>query len=208
MKKFLSVILLVLFLMPFSAAADESTDFAQALFMQAAQLVASSKEQCSNLSRNNKTLLASISDLSKKAKEHRNTASNIFADADYLLSFLQERITETCGQINIANNEAIQIIIANEFPILSEKRKKSSGFAEFIGEIYDTEYGKLLYLATSVSSLEKMYLNWAAKMTVERSDMKKMIGNISAANIELRDKLIDFTKTYKFYYEGSFPKKP
>ena len=128
-------------------------------------------------------------------------ATNVFANAEYLLNFMQGNIEKSCGLVNLANDESIKLIIAQEFGQLLEKKKASSGFEDFIDKIYGTEYGKLLYLATSISTLEKMYTKWAAKMVSNRNDFKKTISNIASANTELNKELIDFNKAFKLYYE-------
>ena len=128
-------------------------------------------------------------------------ATNVFANAEYLLNFMQESIEKTCGFVEMANGESIRLIIAEEFDLLLAKKRQSGSFEDFIDKIFGTEYAKLLYLATSVSSLEKMYEKWAVKIVSERKDMKKTISNIAEANTELKRELTDFTKTFKLYYE-------
>lgn len=180
---------------------DEKQIFAARLYNQAAMLLESSKAQCRELPQKNKALATAVSNLAKTAKEHKNVAVNVFANAEYLLNYLQGSIEKTCGLVNLADDESIRLIIAGEFDQLLAKRRISSSFEDFIDRIFGTEYAKLLYLATSVSSLEKMYTKWAAKMVSERNDTKKTLVNIAAANTELKQKLTDFTKTFKLYYE-------
>lgn len=203
MKKFrLILVFFILFLISFSLfAAEEDALFATQLFNQASLLLNSAKPQCKELSQKNKLLVNAVSDLYKKALKHKNVATNVFANAEYLLKFLQERVDETCGLVQIANEESIRLIIAEEFEQLSSKRRISTNLEDFIDKIFGTEYAKLLYLATSVSTLDKMYTKWASKMVAERQDTGKTISNIAAANTELKKELSDFTKTFKIYYK-------
>ena len=200
MKKivFVFTILLCGFL---SAQQDENQIFATQLYNQSAILLTSAKKQCRELPQKNKALANAVSELYKKALEHKNVATNVFANAEYLLNFMQGNIEKSCGLVNLANDESIKLIIAQEFVQLLEKKKASGSFEDFIDKIYGTEYGKLLYLATSISTLEKMYNKWAAKMVSERNDIRKTVSNIAAANTELKKELTDFTKTFKLYYE-------
>lgn len=203
MKKFLKTAVFFIVIFTFSAlfATEEEDIFATLLYNQALTLLNSTKPQCRELTQKNKTLANAVSELYKKAQEKRNTATNVFANADYLLKFMQERIDETCGLVEIANEESIRIIIAQEFDQLFSQHKQSANFEEFIDKIFGTEYAKFLYLVTSVSTLEKMYTKWAAKMVDDRKNVKKMISNIAAANTELKQELTDFTKTFKLYYK-------
>ena len=180
---------------------DETQIFATQLYNQAAILLESSKAQCKELPQKNKALANAISNLSKTAREHKNVATNIFANAEYLINFLQGNIEKTCGLREIANSESIRLIIAEEFDQLLAKRKVSESFEDFIDKIFGTEYAKFLYLTTSVSSLEKMYTKWALKMISEKNNLKKTISNIAAANTDLKQELTDFTKSFKLYYE-------
>ena len=184
-----------------SAQQEETQIFASQLYNQSAILLNSAKNQCKELPQKNKALANAVSELYKKALEHKNVATNVFANAEYLLNFMQGNIEKSCGLVNLANDESIKLIIAQEFVQLLEKKKASASFEDFIDKIYGTEYGKLLYLTSSVSSLEKMYTKWAAKMVSNRNDIKKTISNIAAANTELNKELIDFNKTFKLYYE-------
>lgn len=203
MKKTAAAIIFLSLILSFPAlsAAEEKNIFAAQLFNQASVLLNKAKPQCIELKQKNKTLADAVSELYKKAREKQNTATNVFANADYLLKFLQERIDETCGLVEIANEESIQIIIAQEFDQLSSKHRQSLNFEEFIDKIFGTEYAKFLYLITSVSTLEKMYEKWAAKIVADRKDARKTISNIAGANKELKLELTDFTKTFKFYYK-------
>lgn len=180
---------------------DETQIFAAQLYNQAVMLLESSKAQCKELPQKNKALATALSNLAKTAKEHKNVAVNVFANAEYLLNFMQGNIEKTCGLVEIANGESIRLIIAGEFDQLLAKHRISSGFEDFIDKIFGTEYGKFLYLMTAVSSLEKMYTKWAAKMISEKNDIKKTITNIADANSELKRELTDFTKIFKLYYE-------
>ena len=183
------------------SAQDETQILAAQLYNQAALLLESSKAQCAELRQKNKTLADALSNLHKTAREHKNVATNVFANAEYLLNFMQESIEKTCGFVEMANGESIRLIIAEEFDLLLAKKRQSGSFEDFIDKIFGTEYAKLLYIATSVSSLEKMYKKWAVKMISEKNDMKKTISNIAEANTELKRELTDFTKTFKLYYE-------
>jgi len=200
MKKivFVFTILLCGFL---SAQQEETQIFASQLYNQSAILLSSAKNQCKELPQKNKALANAVSELYKKALEHKNVATNVLANAEYLLNFMQGNIEKSCGLVNLANDESIKLIIAQEFVQLLEKKKASGSFEDFIDKIYGTEYGKLLYLATSVSTLEKMYTKWAGKMVSNRNDFKKTISNIAEANTELNKELIDFNKAFKLYYE-------
>lgn len=200
MKKIVFVLTILTFGF-LSAQQDEPQLFVSQLYNQSAILLNSAKNQCKELPQKNKALANAVSDLYKKALEHKNVATNVFANAEYLLNFMQGNIEKSCGLINLANDETIKLIIAEEFEQLLEKKKASADFEDFIDKIYGTEYGKLLYLTSSVSSLEKMYTKWAAKMVSNRNDIKKTISNIAAANTELNKELIDFNKTFKLYYE-------
>ena len=203
MKKILSALAFFTVFLTFSdlSATEEENIFASLLYNQAYTLLSSTKPQCRELKQKNKALVNAVSELYKKALQHKNVATNVFANAEYLLKFLQERIDETCGLVEIANEDSVKIIIAQEFDQLLSKRRQSAGLEEFIDKIFGMEYAKLLYLATSVSSLEKMYTKWATKMVADRKDIRKTISNIGAANTELKSELADFTKTFELYYK-------
>ena len=177
MKKIVFTVLFFVFCS--LSAQDETQILAAQLYNQAALLLESSKTQCAELRQKNKTLADALSNLHKTAREHKNVATNVFANAEYLLNFMQESIEKTCGFVEMANGESIRLIIAEEFDLLLAKKRQSGSFEDFIDKIFGTEYAKLLYLATSVSSLEKMYAKWAVKMISERKDMKKTISNIA-----------------------------
>lgn len=182
-------------------ATEEENVFATLLYNQALTLLNNAKPQCRELKQKNKALVNAVSELYKKALQHKNVATNVFANADYLLKFLQERIDETCGLVEIANEESVRIIIAQEFEQLSSKHRQSANLEDFIDKIFGTEYAKLLYIASSVSSLDKMYTKWAAKMVSDKNNIKKTISNIAAANTELKKELTDFTTAFKLYYK-------
>ena len=203
MKKIAAAIVFFSAILSFStiSAAEDDDIFATQLYNQAYVLLNNAKPQCRELKQKNKALVNAVSDLYKKALQHKNVATNVFANAEYLLKFLQERIDETCGLVEIANEESVKIIIAQEFDQLLSKRRQSDNLEEFIDKIFGTEYAKLLYLTTSVSSLEKMYTKWAAKMVADRKDIRKTISNIGTANTELKNELTDFTKTFQLYYK-------
>ena len=203
MKKILSALAFFTVFLTFSdlSATEEENIFASLLYNQAYTLLSSTKPQCRELKQKNKALVNAVSELYKKALQHKNVATNVFANAEYLLKFLQERIDETCGLVEIANEDSVKIIIAQEFDQLLSKRRQSANLEEFIDKIFGTEYAKLLYLATSVSTLEKMYTKWAEKMVADRKDIRKTISNIGAANTDLKNELTDFTKTFQLYYK-------
>ena len=203
MNKFLKTAAFFIVIFSFSAifATQEEDIFATQLYNQASALLNSAKPKCRELKQKNKELANAVSVLYKKALQHKNVATNVFAHAEYLLNFLQGRIDETCGFAETANEESVKIIIAQEFDRLLSKRRESANLEEFVDKIFGTEYGKLLYLATSVSSLEKMYAKWAEKMVADRNDIRKTITNIGAANTELKSELTDFTKTFELYYK-------
>lgn len=203
MKKIVPTIVFLIVLLTFShlSATEEEAALAAQLFNQATILLNKAKPQCGELKQKNKALADAVSELYRKAQEKQNAATNIFANADYLLKFLQERIDETCGLVEIANEESVRIIIAREFEQLLSKHKRSANFEDFIDKIFGTEYAKLLYLVTSVSTLEKMYEKWAVKMVADRKDAKKTVSNIADANVELKKELADFTKTFQLYYK-------
>lgn len=203
MKKIAATIVFFSLFLSFSAlsATEEEDIFATRLYNQALTLLSSAKPQCRELKQKNKALTNAVSELYKKALQHKNVATNVFANADYLFKFLQERIDETCGLVEIANEDSVKIIIAQEFDQLLSKRRQSANLEEFIDKIFGTEYAKLLYLATSVSTLEKMYTKWVTKMVADRNDIRKTISNIGAANTDLKTELTDFTKTFHLYYK-------
>ena len=203
MKKIAAAIVFFSAILSFStiSAAEDDDIFATQLYNQAYVLLNNAKPQCRELKQKNKALVNAVSDLYKKALQHKNAATNVFANAEYLLKFLQERIDETCRLVEIANEESVKIIIAQEFDQLLSKRRQSDNLEDFIDKIFGTEYAKLLYLTTSVSSLEKMYTKWAAKMVADRKDIRKTISNIGTANTELKNELTDFTKTFQLYYK-------
>lgn len=200
-----SIMLLLLF-MNFSILAND-TEFIEKLFNQAAVSLIEAKKQCGELNVKNKQLIDAMANVHKIAKEKKNPAVGVFAETDYLLGFLQERITEVCVKVNIADLESIKIIIASEINELISKQKTSKNFEQFIDNIFGTEYSKFLYLTASVSTIEKMHTDWAEKMASQRENMQKMIGNIAEGNKKLREELSTFTKTFKLYYEGYEQKK-
>jgi len=195
---------MVLFLIVFPLSGNEQ-EFVEKLFNQAAVSLTQAKKQCSELPVKNKALIDAMANVHKIAKEKRNPAVNVFAETDYLLGFLQERINDSCSRINLADLESIKIIIATEINELLEKQKSSKNFEQFIDNIFGTEYSKFLYLTATVSTLEKMHTDWGVKMSSDRQNMSKMVSNISAGNKILREELTTFTKSFKLYYEGLTP---
>ena len=203
MKRIAPAIVFFIVLLTFSplSAAEEEDIFATLLYNQAYALLNSAKPQCRELKQKNKALTVAVSELYKKALQHKNVATNVFANAEYLLKFLQERIDETCGLVEIADEDSVKIIIAQEFDQLLSKRRQSASLEDFIDKIFGTEYAKLLYIATSVSSLDKMYTKWASKMASDKNNIKKTISNIAEANTELKKELTDFTAAFRLYYK-------
>lgn len=201
---FRKIALLLSVFFVFALNAEEKSnekEFLERLYKQAAVLLVQANQECKTLPVKNRALMEAMAKVHKEAKERRNPATNIFADVDYLLGFLQERIEETCSQVALANNQTIALIISSEFDVLISARGQSADYETFIDKIFGTEYSKFLYLTTAVSNLEKIYVDWTTKMASDKSDMKKMAANISEANAKLRDDLVAFTKAYKFYYE-------
>lgn len=198
------VFVFILFMFASSLFADD-TEFVEKLFNQAAVSLVQAKKECSALSVKNKQLIDAMANVHKIAKEKKNPAAGVFAETDYLLGFLQERVNEVCSKVNIADIESIKIIIATEINQLIEKQRSSSNFEQFIDNIFGTEYSKFLYLTASVSTLEKMHTDWADKMASDRKNMNKMIANIAQGNKTLRNELTTFTKSFKLYYEGVKP---
>jgi hypothetical protein len=190
-----------------SSLFGDNTEFVEKLFNQAALSLVQAKKECSALPVRNKQLIDAMANVHKIAKEKKNPAVGVFAETDYLLGFLQERVTEVCSKVNIADIESIKIIIATEINQLIEKQRASANFEQFIDNIYGTEYSKFLYLTASVSTLEKMHTDWADKMASDRNNMNKMIANIAQGNKTLRNELTTFTKSFKLYYEGVTPVK-
>jgi len=205
-KMFNKSIVLLLLLINFQLYAND-TEFVEKLFNQAAVSLIEAKKQCQGLNVKNRQLIDAMATVHKIAKEKKNPAAGVFAETDYLLGFLQERIDEVCVKVNIADLESIKIIIATEINQLIEKQRTSKNFEQFIDNIFGTEYSKFLYLTASVSTLEKMHTDWADKMASQRDNMPKMISNIAEGNKKLREELTTFTKTFKLYYEGYEQKK-
>lgn len=203
MKKFLSALII---LVSFTVHAKDD-EFIQKLLDQAAVSLVSAQKKCEYLPKKNQALIDAMANVYKIAKEKNNPSVNIFANTDYLLKFLQERINEVCGKVNIADGESIKIIVSSELKELLEKKSTSQNFESFIENIYGTEYSKFLYLTASVSTLEKMHNDWSLKMASERKNMQEMVKNIDAGNKVLKDQLTEFTKTFKIYYEGAIPEK-
>ncbi|MGI6394202.1 MAG: hypothetical protein ACOX2F_05665 [bacterium] len=195
-------VLLILFFATFPLFGSD-IDFVEKLFSQASVSLIYAKKQCSNLSTKNKTLIEAMSNVHKLAKEKGNKSTAVFAETDYLLNFLQERVEDACSKIAIADEESIKIIIASEINILLTKQKESANFEQFIDKTFGTEYSKFLYLTTTPGTLDKMHTEWGKKMSSNRKNMAEMVKNIAAANKDLREELTTFTKSYKLYYEGA-----
>lgn len=204
MKKTVFILLILIF---WNICAKDD-DFVSKLLDQGAISLVTAQKKCEQLPKKNQTLIDAMANVYKIAKEKNNPSVNVFANTDYLLKFLQERINEVCTKINLANGETIKILVSTELKILLEKKSSSQSFEGFIENIYGTEYSKFLYLTASVSTLEKMHENWSLKMSSERKNMQEMVKNIDAGNKVLKDELTEFTKTFKIYYEGVVPAKP
>jgi len=204
MKK-TAVILFVLIFWNIQAKED---DFVKKLFDQGAISLVTAQKKCEQIPAKNQALIDAMANVYKIAKEKNNPSVNVFAQTDYLLHFLQDRINEVCTKINLANGETIKILVSTELKTLLEKKNSSQSFEGFIENIYGTEYSKFLYLTASISTLEKMHEKWSLKMASERKNMQEMVKNIDAGNKVLKDELTEFTKTFKIYYEGVVPAKP
>jgi hypothetical protein len=161
------------------------------------------KKKCVVLSQKNRELSKSMANVHKIAKEKGNPSVNVFAETDYLLGFLQERIDDVCGKLNLADEETVKIIIASESKTLLEKVGSSKDYSEYIDKIFGTEYSKFLYLTATPESLEKMHEKWANKMASQRKNISQMIVNIKKGNKDLREELSTFTKAFKLYYEDA-----
>ncbi|HNW82798.1 MAG TPA: hypothetical protein PKG52_07905 [bacterium] len=204
MKKTVLIIVLSIFWNIYA----QDNDFVQKLLNQGAVSLVTAQKKCEQLPKKNQALIDAMANVYKIAKEKNNPSVNVFAQTDYLLHFLQDRINEVCTKIKLADGETIKIIVSDELKILLEKRNSSQNFESFIENIYGTEYSKFLYLTASVSTLEKMHEDWGLKMASERKNMQEMVKNIDAGNKVLKDELTEFTKAFKLYYEGVIPAKP
>lgn len=205
-----SIFLTVLFLFTFSLYSQSQEEFIKKLYTQGIVSLAEAKKKCSVLSRNNKQLLASMKNIYKTAQEKKNPSTGVFAETDYLLGFLQERIDDVCSRINLADEESVKIIIASESAVLLGKMKQSKDFSDYIDKIFGTEYSKFLYLTATPDTLEKMHQKWAQTMASKRNNVAQMIANINRGNKVLREELTNFTKAFKLYYEdaaGMFDEK-
>lgn len=200
--------LLVIFILICWNIYAKEDDFVSKLFDQGAISLVTAQKKCEQIPKKNQALIDAMANIYKIAKEKNNPSVNVFAQTDYLLTFLQDRINEVCTKINLADGETIKIIVSTEIKILLEKRSSSQNFEGFIENIYGTEYSKFLYLTASVSTLEKMHNDWSLKMASERKNMQEMVKNIDSGNKVLKDELTEFTKAFKIYYEGVVPAKP
>ena len=61
---------------------QEEDIFATQLYSQASALLNSAKPKCRELKQKNKALANAVSELYKKALQHKNVATNVFANAD------------------------------------------------------------------------------------------------------------------------------
>ena len=206
-KLIIFVIVIILF---HSVYAQSQQEFIEKLYTQGVVSLVSAKKKCIELSKKNSQLADSMAKVHKIAKEKGNPSVGVFAETDYLLGFLQERIDDVCGRLNLANEETVKLIIATESSILLGKMKQSKDFSDYIDKIFGTEYSKFLYLTATPDTLEKMHKKWAEKMASKRKNIAEMIVNIKKGNKVLRDELTNFTKAFKLYYEdaaGMFDEK-
>lgn len=204
------IVFLAVFLIAVSVSAQSQEEFIKKLYTQGIVSLDGAKKKCNVLSRNNRQLLASMKKVYKIAKEKGNPSTNVFAETDYLLGFLQERIDDVCGRLNLANEETVKLIISSESATLIGKMQKSENFSDYIDKIFGTEYSKFLYLTATPESLEKMHKKWALTMASNRKNIAQMITDIGKGNKALREELTRFTKGFKLYYEdaaGMFDEK-
>jgi len=197
-------------LISLSSHAQSQQEFIKKLYTQGVVSLIQAKKKCVTLSQKNRELASSMANVHKIAKEKGNPSVSVFAETDYLLVFLQERIDDACGKLNLANEETVKIIIASESKILLEKVGSSKDYSEYIDKIFGTEYSKFLYLTATTESLEKMHEKWANNMASQRKNIAQMIVNIKKGNKVLREELTEFTKAFKLYYEdaaGMFDEK-
>lgn len=206
MNRLTAAFLLIVFVFPVLYAEDDS-EIERQLQNQALLLLASAKHECGELSKKNKALADSMEGIRRQAVEHKNTSVNLFSDAVYLLGYLQDRVRDVCADIVFSSPESVAEVVSREKGFLIQKRRESSGFAEFIDKIYGTDYSKLLYITTAVTNLKKMHEEWAGSMSSESRDIRKMLVNIGDANKRLKDQLVEFTKGYKLFYEAKEPAK-
>lgn len=179
----------------------DTEQFFKHLLHQAGNSMIAAQNVCRELPARNTALKKEMDGVYQKAYENKNVATQILAEASYLLGFLQERIDEACGKMMLADIESIRLILMNEAVKLIEANKRSENFEAFIGNIFGTEYSKFLYLAVSVGNLEKMHNDWAVKMSSKRNNFIELVNNISDANKKLREEVTNYTRTYKLYFE-------
>lgn len=196
---FVSVVILI----SVSCYAQSQQEFIKKLYTQGVVSLIQAKKKCVVLSQKNRELFKSMANVHKIAKEKGNPSVGVFAETDYLLGFLQERIDDVCTRLNLADEETVKIIIASEAKVLLEKVGSSKNYSEYIDKIFGTEYSKFLYLTVAPESLEKMHEKWANKMASQRKNIAQMIINIKKGNEILREELSTFTKAFKLYYEDA-----
>ncbi len=207
------VIVLVFLVITFALSAQSQPtqeEFIKRLYTQGLISLAGAKKKCAVLSHKNRQLADSMAKIYKTAQEKKNPSARTFAETDYLLGFLQERIEDVCGRLNLANEETVKIIVSTEAGVLFAKLKESKDFSDYVDKIFGTEYSKFLYLTATPESLEKMHTKWAMTMAAKRKNVSQMIVHIKKGNKVLREELTNFTKTFKVYYEdaaGMFDEK-
>jgi len=157
---------------------ESQQEFVKKLYSQGILSLSNAKKKCVMLSKNNRQLASSMANIHKISKEKKNPSTAVFAETDYLLGFLQERIDDVCGRIGLANEESVKIIVASELTVLVEKMERSNNYSEYIDSIFGTEYSKFLYLTATPESLEKMHKKWAVTMASNRKNIAQMIVNI------------------------------
>ncbi len=198
-------IFILVFISVAALKGDESAteEFFKQLLHQAGVAKISAQNICRELPAKNKALMGQMENVYQKAYENKNIATQVFAETNYLLGFLQERIEEACGKIMLADIDAIRTILMKEMSVLLKAGSKADSFESFIGSILGTEYSKFLYLTAAVISLEEMHTVWGKTMSSERKNFIELVNNIDAANKKLRKDVTEYTKSYKIYFEGA-----
>jgi|GEM_PF-1145686 len=191
----------VVILISVNCYAQSQQEYLKKLYTQGVISLVKAKKKCVVLSQKNRELVKSMANVHKIAKEKGNPSVGVFAETDYLLGFLQERVDDVCGRLDLANEQTVNIIVSSESEILVEKMALSKDFSDYVDRIFGTEYSKFLYLTATPESLEKMHGKWANNMAAQRKDIYSMIRNIKKGNKVLREELTDFTKAFKYYYE-------
>ena len=201
-----SMVVLFFLMITFSLPAQSQPsqeEFFKRLYTQGLMSLTGAKKKCEILSQKNRQLADAMAEIYKTAQEKRNPSAKTLAETDYLLGFLQERIEDVCGRLNLANEETVKIIVSTEAGVLFEKMKESKDFPDYVDKIFGTEYSKFLYLTATPESLEKMHTKWALTMSSQRKNIAQMLNHIKKGNKILREELTNFTKTFKVYYEDA-----